>query len=141
MTQLKEMLDKFKVRYAVAWIKAATGRPLSPRFPELISSEECLIGGCFWLPRNSHSCIRQPPASCPLAALATKLRIVLLDFGHTSVTCFDRERIVIFKKERRFFPDQFFRFIGHYHQFDRDKFTEADRSVSTVNLFHWTYSR
>jgi predicted nucleotide-binding protein len=113
LTQLKEMLDKFKVRYAVAIDEPNKGRPISAKVAQLMR-DEC-SSAIFIFTADER--FERKDDQGELQEVWRPSENVIFELGAASVL-YDR-RIVIFKEKGVSFPTDFSD-LGHI-EFDRDQ--------------------
>jgi predicted nucleotide-binding protein len=113
LTQLKEMLDKFKVRYAVAIDEPNKGRPISAKVGQLMR-DEC-SSAIFIFTADER--FERKDDQGERQEVWRPSENVIFELGAASVL-YDR-RIVIFKEKGVSFPTDFSD-LGHI-EFDRDQ--------------------
>lgn len=113
LTQLKEMLDKFKVRYAVAIDEPNKGRPISSKVAQLMR-DDC-SSAIFIFTADER--FERTDANGDSQEVWRPSENVVFELGAASVL-YDR-RIVIFKEKGVTFPTDFSD-LGHI-EFDRDQ--------------------
>ena len=113
LTQLKEMLDKFKVRYAVAVDEPNKGRPISAKVAQLMR-DECSSAVFIF---TADERFERKDDQGELHEVWRPSENVVFELGAASVL-YDK-RIVIFKEKGVSFPTDFSD-LGHI-EFDRDE--------------------